>query len=213
MAYTTPNLFNPGDTVDADLIQANLNAIKTYLNGNMVSGDIASDEWIRRNHIVRGSYQPLQRQMRFVSGLVGGRNFSVLSEDLSFMPDAPTAANAPTTPTLVYQPNCSFDFYLEEDAYVIFQFYGNPLTISIPTTGAAGDEIVWRIFVDDVEISYTEFKTQWISSAPKFEKNFVQTFWADELAAGSHTISIKGYAEAPYVMLSAWAISFETYNK
>lgn len=213
MAYSPPNTFNPNDVVDADLIQENLDEIKKYLNGDMIAGDIETDGWARRNHIVRGIYQPIQQQLRFVSGHVGGRNFSVLAQDLSFLPDAPTAMNAPSTPTLVYQPNCSFDFYLEEDAYVIFQIYANPLTISIPTTGAALDEFVWRIYVDDDEINYTEFKTQWISSGPALEKNFLTTFWADELTSGTHTISIKGYAEAPYAIISAWGIGFETYYK
>ena len=214
MAYSPTNSFNPTDIVDADLLQENLDEIKEYLNGGIVAGDIDSkSEWIRSNHIVRGRFNPLNGQMRFVSGLTAGKNYSILSNDLSFLPDAPTAMNSPSTPTLVYQPNCSFDFYLPQDAYCLFQFYGNPLTVSLPTTGTLLDQQVWRVCVDDVEETETEVKTQWIATSNADENSYLQQFWAGELAAGVHTISLKGYAEAPYTLLVAWGLSLETWYK
>ena len=213
MPYAPTTTFNVGDSVESLLVQENLNEIKEYLNGGIVAGDIATDAWVRTNHIVRGHYNPLTQQLQFVSGVVGGKNFSVLTSELGFLPDAPTAGNAPSVPTLVYQPNTTFDFYLPQDAYVMFQVYMSPIAISNIGTGSAGDEFVWRIYVDDSEQTYTEFKTQWISSAPRKEKAFLNTFWAGELAAGEHTISIKGYAEAPYAIIAAWGISLETWHK
>lgn len=214
MPFVNVNTFAPGDVVDADLIQENLDAIKAYLNGGVVAADLESkNEWIRTNHLVRGRFNPLNGQMKFISGLVAGNTFSVFSNELGLLPDAPTSANSTTNPDLVFQPNCSFDFYLPQDAYCMFQFYGSPISMSLAGTGTALDQFVWRIYVDDVEIPQTEFKTQFLAgTSARNATAFLNQYWADTLAEGTHTISIKGYAEAPYNIMTAWGISMESWN-
>lgn len=75
MAYTPPNVFANGTSLDADLIQGNNDAMKTYIDGGAVAGDVSTAAWVRAPHIMRGTYIPLQNLHEFTTGVVRGSTY------------------------------------------------------------------------------------------------------------------------------------------
>jgi hypothetical protein len=76
MAYTPPNVFVNGTSLDATLVQANNDAMKTYIDGGAVTGDVSTATWVRAPHIMRGTYIPLQNLHEFATGAVRGATFT-----------------------------------------------------------------------------------------------------------------------------------------
>lgn len=76
MSYTPPNVFVNGGPLDADLLQANNDALKQYVDGGIVSGDVSTAAWVRSPHIMRGTYIPLQNLHEFATGVVRGSTFT-----------------------------------------------------------------------------------------------------------------------------------------
>jgi len=75
MAYTPPNVFANGTSLDATLVQGNNDTLKTYIDGGAVSGDVSTAEWVRAPHIMRGTYIPLQNLHEFATGVVRGATY------------------------------------------------------------------------------------------------------------------------------------------
>lgn len=75
MAYTPPNVFANGTSLDATLVQGNNDALKTYVDGGAVSGDVSTSTWVRSPHIMRGTYIPLQNLHEFATGVVRGATY------------------------------------------------------------------------------------------------------------------------------------------
>lgn len=75
MAYTPPNVFANGTSLDADLVQQNNDAMKTYVDGGAIIADVSSASWVRAPHIMRGTYIPLQNLHEFATGVVRGATY------------------------------------------------------------------------------------------------------------------------------------------
>jgi hypothetical protein len=75
MAYTPPNVFANGTSLDATLVQSNNDTLKTYIDGGAVSGDVSTAAWVRAPHIMRGTYIPLQNLHEFTTGVVRGATY------------------------------------------------------------------------------------------------------------------------------------------
>lgn len=75
MAYTPPNVFANGTSLDAGLVQGNNDALKTYIDGGAVTADVSTATWVRAPHIMRGTYIPLQNLHEFTTGVVRGATY------------------------------------------------------------------------------------------------------------------------------------------
>lgn len=85
MSYTPPNIFVNGGQFDANALQGNNDALKTYVDGGIVSGDVSTAAWVRAPHIMRGTYIPLQNLHEFTTGVVRGSVYT--DEELSMSGD------------------------------------------------------------------------------------------------------------------------------
>lgn len=77
MAYTPPNAFVNGTALDASDVQQNNDAMKSYIDGNIVVGDVSTATWVRAPHIMRGTYIPLQNLHEFTTGVVRGATYEL----------------------------------------------------------------------------------------------------------------------------------------
>ena len=69
MALTIPNSYSTATKIEGVKIQENVDAIKKYLNGGILSGDISTAEWVDIRHIMKGVYLSTNNSYEMVSGL------------------------------------------------------------------------------------------------------------------------------------------------
>jgi len=72
MPYAPPVVFVTATALDADSVQSNNDALKVYIDGNVVAGDVSTAAWIRAPHIMRGTFIPLWNLHEFTTGVVRG---------------------------------------------------------------------------------------------------------------------------------------------
>lgn len=67
MAYTPPNVFVAGGPVDATALQANTDALRKYINKDIIQADIAPVS-VTTTDVVRGEYANVVRDHQFTTG-------------------------------------------------------------------------------------------------------------------------------------------------
>ena len=70
MSYTPPSTFVSGQVIAAADVQGNIDAMQSYANGGIISGDLASTTWCQQQHIVAPEYNPTKSTLQAVSGAV-----------------------------------------------------------------------------------------------------------------------------------------------
>lgn len=69
MSYTPPHTFSSGTSIQAAILQENLQEMQEYANGGVIAGDLATSAWAEQQHIVRPSYESATRTFTAVSGV------------------------------------------------------------------------------------------------------------------------------------------------
>jgi hypothetical protein len=69
MSYTPPHTFSAGTSIQAAILQENLQEIQEYANGGVIAGDLSTSPWVEQQHIVRPSYESATRTFTAVSGV------------------------------------------------------------------------------------------------------------------------------------------------
>jgi hypothetical protein len=199
-------------------VQDNLDKMRNYVDGGVIAADIAADGWVQSKHIMRGHYDPIVNMHSFVSGLDGGQ----VADDtqLSFLGDGPTGRNNPNTPTKKPYPNTTVEFYLEDNADVMFQFSAYPHT---PDMNALNFNYASRLFIylDDTEVvasrAWTTHVASGVTRVPKqlahYQNPWSGFYVAKNLAAGQHSIGLRGFTRARYSFLTKWSISLEAFYR
>lgn len=75
MSYVAPHTFFDSTPLTDTGIQENADALKNYINGGVVAGDVSAAAWVRAPHIMRGTYIPLQNLHEFATGVVRGSTY------------------------------------------------------------------------------------------------------------------------------------------
>lgn len=70
MSYSPPATFVSGNIIAAADVQNNTDAIQSYANGGVVSGDLANSAWCEQQHIVAPEYNATTSTLQSVSGAV-----------------------------------------------------------------------------------------------------------------------------------------------
>ena len=204
-------------------VQDNLDKMKDYIDGGVVSGDLATDSWAQAKHIMRGHYNPIVNSHTFVSGINAG--YSSSTDEMSFVGDGPTSRGAPSNPEELSFANTSVDFFLRSNADVLFQFTAYPITPGQPTAvSSAGNPLsTASVYLDGNKKSETKVYTRLISDA---NSNRQQDVWlphnwnvwsgffiAKNLAAGQHSFDIRGEVGGRYTFLMNFSVSFEAFYR
>lgn len=211
MAYSKPNTFATGDLLDATKVEENNEALRKYLNAQIVSGDVSADT-LAPEHLMKGTYNALQNQYQMISGLIGGQNYLLANREVTGICHAPTGINAPVDPTYVWLANGGITFYLEEDADCLFQWYAQPYTTPIDNSRYRAAR--FYISIDDQVIYTTRQKTFMEESFPYKTRNYTSNFHvAKGLSAGYHTFALKGFTTETYSMFISWGFTLEAFYK
>ena len=148
MALSIPNSFTTDTQVEGDKIQENVDAIKEYLNGGIVAGDIDNSQWVDIRHIMKGVYFSTNNSYEMVSGVQQG---TPVSELPVFNPGYAGKVFGISNANPV--PGGGVSFYLEEEADVIFKYQVSPR--GLPLLGGV-DGFALEIRLDDGVNNYTQ---------------------------------------------------------
>ena len=72
MSFSPPNTFADGTVCTSAALEGNYQALRVYLHGGIVSGDVEAAQWIDTRHIQPPSYEPYSAVQHGVSGHQGG---------------------------------------------------------------------------------------------------------------------------------------------
>ena len=147
MSLTIPNTFTTGTTIEADKIQENVDAIKEYLNGEIIKSDLDTD-WVEAKHIMKGVYFSTDNHYEMVSGVYAGVPTSELPV---FNPGYAGKYLGTSVPDAV--PGTGISFYLHDDADVMVQFQCSPRGLSLKS-GVDGGALELRL--DGEVANYTQ---------------------------------------------------------
>lgn len=213
MAFT-PTSFVAG-AVPAATVQTNMDGVRDYIDGEIVVADLATDKWVQRKHVMRGYYSPITNGHNFVSGIQQG--FSANEDEYSFICDGPTGRNDISSPEYNNYPNTAINFYLPEAADVFFEYTAYPITPDLPPNSFDASRAF--IFLDETRIADSRAWTYHIANTgsrfpyqlAKCRNPWSGFYVAKNLAAGNHSIGLRGFSTARYSFLTKWSISLEAY--
>lgn len=212
MATTIPNTFSAGTNIDGGKIEANLNAVQEWLNGELIASDITPAN-LDREHLVAPQYTNTNNTFEFITGVYGGKTYSTAQARLTGLCAEPTAKQvAVSSPTYQWVANGAISFYLEDAASVLFTIAASP--ISTTTRSQEVGKSRFYVTIDDSIKAETRFTTNSENPNPSRERNFLSQFFSvDNLQAGYHTIGIKGFTSSDYVLFTSWTLTLEAYYK
>jgi hypothetical protein len=215
MAYSPPNTFSATAVIVAADVQENLDEIKKYVNGSAVGGDLKSSSlWVEPKHIVQGYYNPLSNMHDFVSGVSGGMMSD--PDDESWICDGPTARASPSSPDRVCYPNAGIEFYLESPADVLFKIHATPIMPDDAKVSSLWSRVY--MFLDETQISSTKMYTSNAKNSSPTEtdpgglwRQWHNFYISKNLAAGWHSLTLRGYTTYRYSYLVDWGCTMEAY--
>lgn len=124
MALNIPNTFSAGTTIESGKIQQNVDALKEYVNGDILAGDIqTSSQWVQSKHIMRGLYFATNNTHEMVTGVYKGPTTTDLP---IFNPSYAGKYLAQPSVNPAPVAGSAISFYLEETADVYFSVNISP---------------------------------------------------------------------------------------
>jgi hypothetical protein len=223
MPLIIPNTFNAGDTIEANLVQENMNGVQEYVNGKIDTADIA--DGFETRHLMRGEYNPITNQLSLITGIMGGQTYSTAQSTFTGLCAPPSGewdgtgtvqSNILEQETDVSVANTGITFYMAQAGDVFFQFQGTPLSSQVSSlkdaTKGGYRRSRFYIYLDGVKQSHTMMTTFDESTGPMKCRHPISSFWYyTDLPAGFHTFDIKGFTDTRYSLMFSWSVTLEAW--
>ena len=217
MSYTAPNTFTASTVIESAKVQENIDELRNYVNGEIVSTDLSTAEWVEPKHIMKGLYNPIINRYAMESGLCGGHpTFPVFHP--GYFGERYHSLGGSGRATL---PNCSVEFYLEAPAKVLFYYTISPrplapldtstptrLSISLRVNGSAVNT-AQNTFTEQIEMNTTGGVNEGIVSPYRRRTYSFQTI--QELPAGEHNFELVGQSGSTSVPLKFYTYSIQAF--
>ena len=78
MSFTPPTTFADGTICTSAALEGNFQALRVYLHGGIVPGDIENAQWIDTRHVQPPSFEPFSSVQHGVTGHQGGNNSGLI---------------------------------------------------------------------------------------------------------------------------------------
>ena len=238
MPLVIPHAFAAGTSINGANIEENNDVVKTYLNGNIVAGDVnAAQKWVTQPYVMTGFYNAIINQHEFATGMVqgapelpkfqtGGSSIAIGDAVNSLLNDVqlPTYQNKNGNASL---PRSYINFTLEKAANVVYSitmqmypldddtgaysavFKSTVITLDVDGTLQNGSKHVCQA-MGDVGTSYTNSPEA--NVIPPYEgiREFRFTYIGN-LAAGDHSIGLQSCSNEQITWVGRIGISMEAY--
>jgi len=233
-----PNAFAAGTSINGLNIEANNDVVKTYLNGNIATGDVfAGIKWVTQPYVMTGFYNAIINQHEFATGMVQGApelpKFQTGGTSVAIGDASGTLINTAQLPTYpnangnAELPRTYINFTLEKAANIIYSitmqlypldddtgaysnaFKSTVLTLDVNGTLQNGSKHVCQA-MGDVGTYYTNSPEA--NVIPPYEgiREFRFTY-VGTLAAGDHKIGIQACSNEQITWTGRMGISMEAY--
>ena len=73
MSFTPPTTFADGTVLTSANLEGNFEALRVYLHGGIVAGDVEAAKWIDTRHVQPPLFEPFSGLQHGVSGHQGGQ--------------------------------------------------------------------------------------------------------------------------------------------
>ena len=170
MAYTPPNTFTNGQTLSADNLKANDDALKIYLHEGIVTGDLKTSAWVQARHIQSPVLKPITGVQHGGTGIQGSQWGGGALVRAQFGTALLTGQRFGTTVTndeaFAVVPQTTFTIGLRKQATIIFHWWME--SNNGPDNGNRGQGANAYMWVTEFNASGS-FSTLGV-------KNIVQTF-------------------------------------
>ena len=123
MAFAPPVTFAPSTTLTSAALEGNFDALRVYLNENIVAGDFELSKWIQPRHIQPPEYLPYSGVQHGVSGYQGGQWAGGSAIRLTFATKYLTGNGRTDNNTWIPVPNTSFTLDIRRNAKLLFHYW------------------------------------------------------------------------------------------
>lgn len=125
MAYVKPATFTGGTSLNASDINLNDQALRKYINGQIIQADLASDAF-DTPEIQLGEYQPITNEYTFPTGIDTGNNMGFSVEDRAYFTSNIKKGRQTDNGLFIWTSSYHTgpELYLEQTADVLITFGG-----------------------------------------------------------------------------------------
>lgn len=124
MAFTPPNSFVASTTLEAAPLLENFDALKNYLQGGVVAGDLTASQWVQTKHVQPPMFEPFTNIQHGVTGIQGGQWAGGAETRLSFVTSYLTGQGFTSGGTQWSGiPNSSFRLPIRRQARIAFHWW------------------------------------------------------------------------------------------
>lgn len=211
MAYTITKTWATGDIIKATEVQGELDAVRLYMS-QVPSNAVNVSKWVDSKHIVRGEYDPVTNQARYVSGLFGG--VGVLnSADFTYV----TVYNTERGGTGTWQPlpGTSITMDVRRPITANINWWMSAKSSDNLSAGALGDTEI-RLYTGNITLRHGEpVMVTEEDSTNLLHKKYRQVpggFWQEDYTIGTYQVGLCGQSTTSKCMGFAWGISIEAFS-
>ena len=161
MSFSPPTTFSDGTVVTSANLEGNFEALRVYLHGGVVAGDVQAAQWIDTRHIQPPSYEPFSGVQHGVTGHQGGNDSGLVR--LTFCTKYLTGGGREDSQAFEPIPGTAITLDCRRACTAVFHFWFEMECGPDESTGAGqvSKELrqVWVApYVDTVESAFSQYR-------------------------------------------------------
>lgn len=189
MSFTPPTVFADGTALQSAQLEGNYQALRKYLHGSIVAGDVQASKWIDTRHIQPPDYEPYSAVQHGVSGHQGGSNSGMTR--LTFCTKYLSGQGRKDSQAFHAIPGTAITVDLRRASTVAFHYWyeiecGPDESTGQGQEGAAERQVWVAPYVGDVSTAYSSYREH-------SQEGYNNRGWSTTAGAGaSQPYTIKG---------------------
>jgi hypothetical protein len=161
MSFTPPTVFVDGTALQSAQLEDNYQALRKYLHGSIVAGDVQASQWIDTRHIQPPDYEPYSAVQHGVSGHQGGSNSGMTR--LTFCTKYLSGQGRSDSQAFHAIPGTAITVDLRRACTVVFHYWyeveaGPDESTGAGQVGASSREVWVAPYVGDVSTAYSNYR-------------------------------------------------------
>ncbi len=236
MSFSPPNTFADGSICTSAALEGNNQALRVYLHGGIVSGDVQAAQWVDTRHIQPPSYEPFSGVQHGVSGHQGGNNSNLVR--LTFCTKYLSGQGRPSSQAFHLIPGTAITIDARRACTAVFHYWWE--VEAGPDESSGGGQVAtekdrqcWIApYVNDPDTAYTAYRGH-AQEVANTQKVFV-TMWQGTRGArfpysvnggyqsrdgvlvhsainGRTTFGLASHSQIDRVAVVNWGVAIETF--